>query len=342
MRPFVFETAKDQAQASRLATGTGRGETDAPTQLLAGGTSLIDLMKLDVLRPQKLVDINALRAEHDGIEVTSAGLKLGAMSKMSTVADHPAVLSGYPAIAQSLQLAASAQLRNMATLGGNVLQKTRCPYYRDPSWKACNKRVPGSGCTAISAFNRNHAMLGVDDSCISQYPGDFAVALAALDAQVNIAGPHGARTIDIVSLHTPPNGKPHIETTLEGGEVITGFHIPAGPWNQRSLYLKVRDRASYEFAISSAAVALDLEGGTVRAVRIGLGGMAYRPWRSKEAEGALVGKALTEANAQTAAAAAVRGAKTHGHNDYKPELARRTIVRALLEAKNMTPAHIAG
>jgi xanthine dehydrogenase YagS FAD-binding subunit len=336
MRPFAYERASDLAQASRLAAGTGQGQIDAETQFLAGGTTLVDLMKLDVLRPERVVDLGALRAGHDKIEMTSKGLKLGALAKMSSVAAHPAVLAQYPAVAQSLQLAASAQLRNMATLGGNVMQKTRCPYYRDPSWLECNKRVPGSGCAAIGGVNRNHAILGVDASCIAQYPGDFGVVLAALDAQVDLSGTRGIRTIPFVSLHTAPNGQPHIETTLRSGEIITGLLIPAGPWNQRSLYLKIRDRASYEFAISSAAVALHMEGDTVRTVRIGLGGMAYRPWRASEAEALLTGQALTEVTAKAAAAAALQGAKTNGMNDYKPELARRTLVRALLQAKGAT------
>jgi xanthine dehydrogenase YagS FAD-binding subunit len=342
MRPFAFERASDLAQASRMAMGTGRGQTDAAAQFLAGGTTLIDLMKLDVLRPERIVDLSPVRRSHDTVETGAAGLKLGAFATMSQVARHPAVLSGYPAIARSLQLAASAQLRNMATLGGNVLQKTRCPYYRDPSWSCCNKRIPGSGCAALAGFNRNHAVLGIDDSCIAQYPGDFGVALVALAAQVDLAGPQGARMIPFASLHTAANGQPHIETTLRSGEIITAFHVPAGAWNRHSLYLKIRDRASYEFAISSAAVALDLEGETVRQVRIGLGGMAYRPWRSNDGEAALTGQALTEANAQIAATAALQGARTHGYNDYKPELARRTIVRALLQAKSMTPASIEG
>ena len=265
----------------------------------------------------------------------SGGLRLGAFAKMSTVAEHPAVVPGYPAIAESLQLAASAQLRNMATLGGNVLQRTRCPYYRDPSWSACNKRAPGSGCAAIAGFNRNHAVLGVDDSCISQYPGDFGVALVALDAQVELSGPQGVRRISFASLHRPAEGQPHIETTLLPGEVITAFDVPAAEWTRRSLYLKVRDRASYEFAIASAAVALEMDGDIVRQARIGLGGIAYRPWRGHQAEAVLAGKPLSEANAQAAAAVAFGGAVTHGHNDYKPELGRRTLVRALLQAKSM-------
>jgi xanthine dehydrogenase YagS FAD-binding subunit len=341
MRPFTFEQAPGLAQASRLGRGTGQGQTDAEVQFLAGGTTLLDLMKLDVLRPKQLVDLNSLKAAANPVEINSKGMRLNAFATMSAIADDVLVASQYPVIAQSLQLAASPQIRNMATLGGNVLQKTRCPYYRDPSWKACNKRHPGSGCAAIHGFNRNHAVLGVDQSCIAQYPGDFGIALIALDAELELNGPLGSRRMPFASLHAPAADHPHIETTLLGGEIITAFHIPAGAWTSRSLYLKVRDRASYEFAISSAAVALDMEGDTVRSVRIGLGGMAYRPWRSQDAENLLIGKPLTEANATAAAAAALAGAQTHGYNDYKPELARRTLVRALLEAK-MLPISSAG
>jgi xanthine dehydrogenase YagS FAD-binding subunit len=332
MRPFAYERADDIGQAAHRGRETGQGQTDAPAQFLAGGTTLIDLMKLDVLRPRRLVDITPLQARHSAIEAGPEGLRLGALAKMSTAAEHPAVLHDYPVIAEALQLAASAQLRNMATLGGNVLQRTRCPYYRDPSWPACNKRDPGTGCTAIGGVNRNHAVLGVDDSCIAQYPGDFAVALAALDAQVELSGPDRQRLIAFATLHRPA-GKPHLETTLLPGEVITAFRIPAGPWTRRSLYLKIRDRQSYEFAIASAAVALDLDGDVVRQARIGLGGMAYRPWRAHEAEALLTGQPLTEANAEIAARTALAGAVTHGDNDYKPELGRRTLVRALMQAK---------
>ena len=337
MRPFEFERPQTLMQAANLARGTAQGQTDAATQYLAGGTTLVDLMKLDVLRPRRLVDLNAAQVDKE-IAVGDTELRLGAFAKMSAVARHPSVLSHYPMIAQSLQLAASAQLRNMATLGGNVLQRTRCPYYRDPSWTACNKRAPGSGCTAISGFNRNHAALGVDQTCISQYPGDFGVALIALDAQVDLLGPLGLRKIPFSSLHAAAAGTPHIETTLKEGEIITAFRIPSGPWTRRSSYVKVRDRASYEFAISSAAVALQLEGDTVRAVRIGLGGIAYRPWRSIEAEKSLVGQSLTEASAAAASVIALQGAQTHGFNDFKPELARRTLVRALLETQSLSLA----
>jgi xanthine dehydrogenase YagS FAD-binding subunit len=332
VRPFSYERAGDVALASRHATG--QGQTDAKIAFLAGGTTLIDLMKLDVLRPEKVVDITPLKDRHGEIEATQQGLRLGAFASMAAVEDHADVKRDYPAVAQSLMLAASPQLRNMATLGGNVLQRTRCPYYRDPSWSACNKRSPGSGCAAIKGFNRQNAVLGVDDKCIAQYPGDFAVVLAAFGAQVDVVGPGGARRIAFTSLHRPA-GQPHLEHTLAPGEVIIAFNIPGGPAARRSLYLKVRDRQSYEFAIASAAVGLELSGGVVRAARIGLGGMAYRPVRAEAAEAALVGKPLTEDSARAAAEIALQGAVTHGHNDYKPELGRRTLVRALMQAQAM-------
>ena len=334
MRPFAYDRAGDVGEASRLGRDTGQGQTSARTQFLAGGTTLIDLMKLDVLRPEHLVDINPLEARHSAIEAGPEGLRLGALARMSTAADHPAVRRDYPAVAQALDQAASAQLRNMATLGGNLLQRTRCPYYRDTSWSACNKRQPGSGCAAIAAVNRNHAVLGVDGSCISQYPGDLAVALIALDAELELEGGR-ARRLPLAELHRPPGDRPDIETNLEPGEVITAIRVPAGPWTRRSLYLKVRDRASYEFAIASAAVALDLDGGRVRQARIGLGGMAYRPWRAREAEAMLAGQSLTRELAEAAAREALKGAVTHGGNDYKPELGRRTLVRALLQAQRL-------
>ena len=334
MRPFSYERASDPSQASRAGRDTGQGQGEAPTQYLAGGTTLLDLMKLDVLRPERVVDITPLRARYSDIQAGPDGLRLGALATMAAAAGHPLVLRDYPVLAQSLQLAASAQLRNMATLGGNVLQRTRCTYYRDPSWAACNKRTPGSGCAAIQGFNRNHAVLGVDQSCIAQYPGDFAVALVALDAQAELSGPHGQRVVPVEALHRPA-GTPHLDNTLAPGELITAFRIPAGAWTRRSLYLKIRDRQSYEFAIASAAVALAMEGDVVREARIGLGGMAYRPWRARAAEAFLVGKPLTEAAAGQAAHAALAGAVTHADNAYQPELGRRTIVRALMQAKAM-------
>ena len=335
MRPFTYQRASSLSDAARLGVATGRGETDAPTQFLAGGTTVIDLMKLDVLRPQTLVDLAPLASGHDHIEAGPQGLRLGAWVKMSAAATHPAVLGQYPVIAESLSQAASAQLRNMATLGGNVLQRTRCTYFRDPSWTKCNKRTPGSGCSALGGVNRNHAVLGVSQNCIAQYPGDFAVALSALEAEVELSGPGGARSLPFSDLHRPVADQPHIENTLRPGEVITAFLVPAGAWTKRSTYLKIRDRTSYEFAIASAAVALELDGDMVRQVRIGIGGNAYSPWRAREAEAALTGKPLTEANAEAAARLAFRNAVANGENAYKLELGPRTIVRALLQAKAM-------
>jgi xanthine dehydrogenase YagS FAD-binding subunit len=336
MRAFEYAAARDLADAARLGSRTGQGQTDAAAQYLAGGTTLVDLMKLDVLRPNTVIDLRALRDNvKSGVSMQSDGLHLSAFATMAAVADDPGVRRSYPMIADSLKLAASPQLRNMATLGGNVLQRTRCAFFRDRSWPMCNKRSPGSGCQAIESFNRNHAILGTDSSCIAQYPGDFGIALVALDASLGVSGPQGARRLPFGELHVGPALHPQIETSLRAGEIITDFHIPGGPWTSRSIYVKVRDRSSYEFAISSCAVALELDGDTVRTVRLGLGGMAYRPWRAREAETILNGKPLTEALAREAAAAALEGATTHGHNDYKRELAQRVIVRALLEAKSM-------
>jgi xanthine dehydrogenase YagS FAD-binding subunit len=335
MRPFSYTRATDLAHAVRVGQNTGQGQVNTPVQFLAGGTTLYDLMKLEVIVPEHLVDLTALSANHAAITPSSEGLRLGAFARMAHVANHSVVQRDYPILAESLQLAASPQLRNMATLGGNVLQRTRCTYFRDPSWESCNKRAPGSGCAALTGFNRNHAVLGTDSSCIAQYPGDWAVALIALDAEIDLTGPNGSRRIPVASLHRAAEGQPHLETNLRSGEVITAFFVPATPWAQRSVYVKVRDRASYEFAIASAAVALQIEGNVVRQVRIGLGGMAYRPWRAHAAEALLVGKSLTVATAAEAGRAAMQGAAGHGHNNYKLALGCQTVVRALMQAKAM-------
>ncbi|THD80576.1 MAG: xanthine dehydrogenase family protein subunit M [Phenylobacterium sp.] len=339
MRPFRYEHAADRAQALQLANGpreaTASAHITAPIQYLAGGTTLIDLMKLDVMRPEVLVDINALAGQHGAIRADASGLHLGALARMADAADDLVVRRDYPMIAQSLELAASPQLRNMASLGGNVLQRTRCNYFRDPSWTACNKRHPGSGCAAMDGVNRKLAVLGASDHCIANYPGDFGVALAALGATVDIEGAGGRRVLAFEDLHRLPGDTPHIETNLKPGELITGFTVPAGPWTRRSLYLKIRDRQSYEFALTSAAVALDVEGGVVREARIGLGGLAAKPWRSHEAEAALKGRPLDEAAAHAAADAALAKAAGHGEATFKIELGRRTLVRALLQAHAM-------
>ena len=247
---------------------------------------------------------------------------------MADVADDPRVREEYPVIAESLQLAASGQLRNMATLGGNVLQRTRCSYFRDTSYSACNKRIPGSGCAALGGVNRIHAVLGTTDKCIASYPGDFAQAMIALDAHIETVGLAGSRVISFAQLHLPRADTPDIETSLRPGELIIAMTIPAGPHTRRSTYVKVRDRQSYAFAITSAAVALDLgDDKIVRDARIGLGGVHYAPYRAVAAENLLRGKLLDDTSAAAAATVALHGAVTHGHNDYKPELARRTLVR---------------
>jgi xanthine dehydrogenase YagS FAD-binding subunit len=327
MRAFTYARADDAAGAVHAAAAHA-----ATTQFLAGGTTLLDLMKLDVMRPEHVIDINDLAAQFGSIEARKDGLHLGAFVRMADAADHAAVQRDYPVIAQSLQLAASAQLRNMATLGGNVLQRTRCTYFRDTSWAHCNKRNPGSGCDAVAGVNRRHAVLGASDACIATYPGDFAQALIALDATAGIVGPSGPRSVAFADLHLAPGVTPERETTLAPGELITGFAVPAGPWTRRSLYLKIRDRESYEFALASAAVALDVQDGAVREARIALGGVATRPWRAHEAEAVLKGGPVDEKSARRAAEAAFAGAVTHGQNDFKPELGRRTLVRALLRA----------
>lgn len=259
MRAFVYDRASNEAaaiHAASMLTQWPEVQGRPPVEYLAGGTTLVDLMKLDVMRPAKVVDLGALAGVHNAITVSPDGVRLGAMVKMSAAADHPEIVKNYPVVAQSLQLAASAQLRNMATLGGNVLQRTRCPYFRDTSWTACNKRDPGSGCAATS--------LGGSPDCIATYPGDFAQSLVALGATVNVAGPAGVRTIPFGSLHRAPGATPNVETALAPGDLITGFNLPAGPWTRRSLYLKIRDRQSYEFALASAAVAIDMDGSKVR------------------------------------------------------------------------------
>jgi xanthine dehydrogenase YagS FAD-binding subunit len=301
-------------------------------QYLAGGTTLIDLMKLDVMRPSRLIDINALQQVNGNIEINADGLRLGAMVRMTQAADHPGIAKKFPVIPQALALAASAQIRNMAALGGNVLQRTRCTYFRDTSYANCNKRVPGSGCAALEGINRQHAVLGTSDQCIATYPGDFAQALLALDAQVEIDGPRGARSIPFASLHRPPGKKPHLETTLTPGELITAFTVPGAPFAQRSLFLKIRDRQSYEFALASAAVALDMDNGSIKQARIALGGMATVPWRAREAEAALIGKTLDDASTAAAADAAFAQAQPRRHNAFKIELGKRTLIRALRQA----------
>ena len=326
MRPFAYDRAASAQEAVRAAA-------QHSAQFIAGGTTLLDLMKLDVMRPDRLVDISGIG--EDLIESTPQGLRLGGLVRMADAADHEDIRQDYPMVAQSLDLAASQQLRNMARLGGNLLQRTRCPYFRDTSWSECNKRIPGSGCAAIQGINRQHAVLGTSDACIATYPGDFAQALIALDATLDIVGPDGPRTMPVAELHRLPDAQPHLETRLEPGEIVTAIEVPAGPWTRRSLYLKIRDRESYAFALAAAAVALDLADGAVREARIALGGVATVPWRARAAEAVLKGRPLDEAAAQEAAEAAFASARPQRHNAFKIDLGRRTLVRALLQAATM-------
>ncbi len=323
MQPFQY-TQPRYAAASLEAVAA-----DPRAVFYAGGTTLIDLMKLDVIAPTELVDIN--RLPFDAIEVQANHVRIGANVRNSDLANHPVIRERYPVLSEALLAGASAQLRNMASTAGNILQRTRCPYFRDVH-SACNKRVPGSGCDALSGFNRSHAILGVSEKCIATHPSDMCVALAILDASVTTQRAGGAtRTIPFNDFHLVPGDTPERETVLEHGELITHITIPDFPMARRSCYRKVRDRASYEFALASAAVALDLDGATIRSSRVALGGIATKPWRSLEAEAALNGNPANEQTFQAAAEAALRGAKTQKHNAFKVGLAKRTLVYALTE-----------
>ncbi|MDE5446492.1 xanthine dehydrogenase family protein subunit M [Bradyrhizobium sp. CSA207] len=336
MRSFLYQRATDPGmavQALSAAAAANNPLTQAAAQPLAGGTTLIDLMKLDVMRPAAIVDINPLARGWSGIETGGEKLRLGALAKMSDVAAHADIQRHYPVIANSLRLAASAQLRNMATLGGNVMQRTRCSYFRDTSYDNCNKRIPGSGCAAMDGVNRMHAVLGTSDQCIATYPGDFAQALIALDATVEITGKSGTRSMPFAQLHKAPGNTPDIETTLQPGELISAFSIPRR-W-PRSVYLKARDRQSYEFALSSAAIALDVQDGMIRDARVALGGVATVPWRAREAESLLKGQKFDDGLARRAADAAFADAKGRQHNSFKISLGKRLVARALQQASTM-------
>jgi xanthine dehydrogenase YagS FAD-binding subunit len=336
MRPFSYQRATDASSAVQaLAAAAGANDvlTEAAAQPLAGGTTLVDLMKLDVMRPTAVVDINPLASTWSAIALDGGNLRLGALARMSDVAANSEIQRSYPVIADSLKLAASQQLRNMASLGGNVLQRTRCSYFRDVSYGNCNKRSPGSGCAALEGVNRSHAVLGTSEQCIATYPGDFAQALIALDATIEITGKSGVRSMPFAQLHEQPGKSPHIETKLVPGELISGFTI-AGQW-PRSVYLKARDRQSYEFALASAAIALDVEDGLVRDARVALGGVATTPWRAHEAEALLKGQKFDDGLAQRAAEAAFAGAQARQHNAFKIALGKRVVARALHQAVAM-------
>jgi xanthine dehydrogenase YagS FAD-binding subunit len=321
MRPISYARATGVAQA--IATVSG----DPELAFLAGGTTEVDLLRLDVVRPAGLVDINALPLA--GIEaLEDGGLRIGALARMSDLAEAPAVVERYPMLAQALVLGASAQLRNMASIGGNLMQRVRCSYFRDPA-SPCNKRDPGTGCSALDGVNRGHAVLGTSEHCIATHPSDLAVALVALDAVVEVEGVLGRRTIPIDDFFLLPGDTPELEHPIAHGELIVAVEVPAAPVARRSLYLKVRDRESYEFALASVAAALRVEGGVITEARVALGGVATKPWRARVAERVLVGTAAGPDTFTRAAQQELAPATPRGLNAFKVELAERTMVRGL-------------
>lgn len=321
MKPFAYQVARSVEEA-RSAGGR------AGAAFIAGGTTLLDLMKLEVLQPSRVIDLNGLSLL--GIEAGPGGLRLGALERMSDVAANGNVVAGFPVIAEALLAGASPQLRNMATIGGNLLQRTRCPYYRDTA-SACNRRAPGSGCGALEGENRGHALFGGSERCVATHPSDLAVALVALGARVCILGARGERTVRVDDFYLLPGGTPEREHALEPGELIVAVEVPPLAWARRSRYVKVRDRASFEFALVSVAVALDLDAGEVRAARVAAGGVGTRPWRLPAVEATLCGKPASRASFEAAAAEAAEGSRPLAHNGFKIELLRRTLVKALLE-----------
>src|SRR5256714_7369121 len=325
MHPFILDRPRDLSAALALRAQAGRN--DAPAEYIAGGTDMVQLLQEHVRRPERLVSLAGLLDNR--IEAGPQGLRLGAAATMAEVAAHPAVSQQFPVISEALLNSASAQVRNQATMGGNVLQRTRCPYFRDVAYSACNKRAPGSGCAAIGGENRWHAVLGTSDSCIAANASDLAVALVALDAAVEGHGTAGQRTVPLIDFHRLPGATPHIETVLERGDVITALTVPASPAARRSHYLKVRDRASFEFAVVSAAVALDMDGARIRQARVALGGGGTKARRVPPGQAALAGATLDLAALRRAAALAAPGAQGRGHNDFKIELMQRAIVRAV-------------
>ena len=337
MNPFDYQRANSIEDALK-----GIGTHGA--KFLGGGTNLVDLMKLNVERPSVLVDVTKLGLNK--VEPTpSGGLMIGALVHNSDLANHPQVVEKYPLLSQALLSGASPQLRNMATTGGNLLQRTRCYYFTDIAFPACNKREPGSGCAAIGGFNRIHAILGQSDhgpksaeSCIATNPSDMNVALAALGATVHVQSPKGKRAIPIAEFHRLPGSTPQIDTNLRLDELITSVELPASPFANNSWYLKVRDRQSYAFALVSVAAALEMDGSAIKSARLALGGVAHKPWRSVEAEKSLAGAPATRASFQRAADLALAGAKGYEHNEFKIQLAKQSVVRAFTLAARGTLA----
>jgi xanthine dehydrogenase YagS FAD-binding subunit len=327
MRAFTYERPVDMA-AALVAIGR------PGARFLAGGTNLLDLMKIEAETPQHLVDVSRLPL--DQITETNGGLRIGAMVTNTNLAGDARVRAHYPVLARAVLNGASAQLRNQATTGGNLLQRTRCSYFYDPSMP-CNKRAPGSGCSALQGYNRIHAILGASDACIAVHPSDMAVAMAALDAEVEVQSAKGNRRIRIADFHRLPEATPQKDTTLTAGELITAVMLPPPPAGGQ-VYRKVRDRASFDFALVSVAAVVELDGQNIRAARIALGGVAHKPWRALEAEKQLAGVPLSDDAFAAAGEAAVKGAQGHGHNDFKIPLAARTVAQALTEAAQQRKA----
>ncbi|MGF1512245.1 MAG: FAD binding domain-containing protein [Elainellaceae cyanobacterium] len=321
MKPFDYTRAAEPGEAVALL---GRLQE---AKYLGGGTNLLDLMKEGVERPDHLIDVTRLPLS-EITELPDGGVRIGAMASNTAAANHPLIRQRYPLLSQAFLSGATPQLRNMATVGGNLLQRTRCYYFTNADM-ACNKRQPGSGCAALEGFNRIHAILGASEDCIATHPSDMCVALAALDAVVQVSGPEGQRPIPATEFHRLPGDTPQIETNLQPGELITAVDLPANSFARTSHYLKTRDRNSYAFALVSVAAALEVQGGTISEARLALGGVAHRPWRATAAEEFLVGRSPSESAFQQAADAALAGAKTYEHNAFKVELGKRAIVRAL-------------
>jgi xanthine dehydrogenase YagS FAD-binding subunit len=332
MIPFQYTRASDVADAIRQIA------TDPSAKFIAGGTNLIDLIKYDVAAPTRLIDISRLPLRNVE-ETATGGVLIGAMVPNSDLAYHPLIEARYPLISRSIMAGASQQLRNMASTGGNLLQRTRCFYFYDAA-TPCNKREPGSGCSAISGVNRINAILGTSDACIATHPSDMCVALAALEAIVHVTGPAGSRTIAFSDFHRLPGDTPQRDTNLEPDEIITAIELPAKGFAANYSYLKIRDRLSYAFALVSVAAALELDSDTIKEARLALGGVAHKPWRSSAAEAALHGQRAGEAAFAQAADILLRGAKGFGHNDFKIGLARRAIMRALDQAARGMPQSI--
>ncbi len=330
MNSFTF------TQAPGVAAAVREHAAHEGAAYLGGGTNLVDLMKENVARPAHLIGLKHLPLA--AIESTpDGGLRLGALATNADTAYHPEVEKRYPLLAQAILAGASPQLRNMATNGGNLLQRTRCYYFYDLA-TPCNKREPGSGCSAIGGYNRVCGILGTSESCIATHPSDMCVALAALEAVVRVSGPNGERTIEFADFHRLPGDTPERDNNLQKGELITALDLPANGFSQRFSYLKLRDRSSYAFALVSVAAALELDGNTITAARLALGGVAHKPWRDPEAEALLIGQPATADTFGRAAARALAGARGYGPNTFKIELARRAVVRALRQATEMTPA----